>query len=219
MDPNNQNQNLNNQNQNPNNQNDPQNPRENQNQDPNNQNKGNSSSDKHYSQQELNNLLANEKRTARNALLKELGFDIKDDKSYKDTVSNIKKTLDAGKTQQQLDKEAKEAAEAARGEAEGKVADLELQVAALKLGVNPEYLDDIIALARPKIDESHPLDKVMEELKKRYPDSFETGSSDKGTGNPANPKRPNSKDKPGSYGQGLAKANGKPSAKSSYFKK
>ena len=128
----------NNQNQNPNNQNDPQNPPENQNQDPNNQNKGNSSSDKHYSQQELNNLLANEKRTARNALLKELGFDIKDDKSYKDTVSNIKKTLDAGKTQQQLDKEAKEAAEAARGEAEGKVADLELQVAALKLGVNPE---------------------------------------------------------------------------------
>ena len=209
----------NNQNQNPNNQNDPQNPRENQNQDPNNQNKGNSSSDKHYSQQELNNLLANEKRTARNALLKELGFDIKDDKSYKDTVSNIKKTLDAGKTQQQLDKEAKEAAEAARGEAEGKVADLELQVAALKLGVNPEYLDDIIALARPKIDENHPLDKVMEELKKRYPDSFGAGSPDKGTGNPANPKRHSSKDNPGSYGQGLAKANGKSSAKSSYFKK
>ena len=209
----------NNQNQNPNNQNDPQNPLENQNQDPNNQNKGNSSSDKHYSQQELNNLLANEKRTARNALLKELGFDIKDDKSYKDTVSNIKKTLDAGKTQQQLDKEAKEAAEAARGEAEGKVADLELQVAALKLGVNPEYLDDIIALARPRIDENHPLDKVMEELKKRYPDSFGAGSLDKGTGNPANPKRQSSKDKPGSYGQGLAKANGKSSAKSSYFKK
>ena len=209
----------NNQNQNPNNQNDPQNPPENQNQDPNNQNKGNSSSDKHYSQQELNNLLANEKRTARNALLKELGFDIKDDKSYKDTVSNIKKTLDAGKTQQQLDKEAKEEAEAARGEAEGKVADLELQVAALKLGVNPEYLDDIIALARPKIDENHPLDKVMEELKKRYPDSFGAGSPDKGTGNPANPKRHSSKDNPGSYGQGLAKANGKSSAKSSYFKK
>ena len=112
---------------------------------------GQGSEGKTYTQEQINSMMAAEKRTARNALLKELGFEGIKDENYKDTVAGIKKTLDAGKTQQQLDKEAKEAAEAAKSEAEGKVARLELQVAALKFGVNPDYVEDIIALAAPQV--------------------------------------------------------------------
>ena len=46
---------------------------------------------KSYTQEQLNSMMANEKRTARQALLKELGFDVKDDKGFQDTLADIKK--------------------------------------------------------------------------------------------------------------------------------
>ena len=171
---------------------------------------------KSYTQEQLNTMMANEKRTARQALLKELGFDIKDDKSYKDTIKNIKATLDAGKTQAQLDAEAKAAAETAKAEAEAKANKLEMKVAALAAGVNPEYLDDIIVLAQSKVSDTMPVEKVMEEFKTKYPAFFGETSGNSGTGRSTNPPRKQTAGSEG-LGQRLAKAN-KPAAKSSYFK-
>ena len=79
---------------------------------------------KSYTQEQLNAMMANEKRTARQAILKELGLEYKDDKDFITQMATIKKTLDAGKTQQQLDAEAKKAAEAARDEANAKATQL-----------------------------------------------------------------------------------------------
>ena len=170
---------------------------------------------KSYTQEQINNMMANEKRTARQALLKELGFDIKDDQNYKDTIKNIKATLDAGKTQAQLDAEAKAAAETAKAEAEAKASKLEMKVAALSAGVNPEYLDDIIVLAQSRVSETMPVEKVMEEFKTKYPTLFGEASGNSGTGNSTNPPRkPNGTE---GLGQRLAKSN-KTTGKSSYFK-
>lgn len=179
---------------------------------------GQGSEGKTYTQEQINSMMAAEKRTARNALLKELGFEGIKDENYKDTVAGIKKTLDAGKTQQQLDKEAKEAAEAAKSEAEGKVARLELQVAALKFGVKPDYVEDIIALAAPQVSETKTIDTILGDLKKKYPSSFgEDEAGNSGTGSNTNPGR-----KPGASGvkgQDLAKNHrASAPAKSSYFK-
>lgn len=171
---------------------------------------------KTYTQEQLNTMMANEKRTARQAILKELGFDIKDDKSFKDTMKNIKATLDAGKTQAQLDAEAKVAAETAKAEAEAKAAKLEMKVAALAAGANPEYLDDIIVLAQSKVNETTTVEKVMEEFKTKYPAFFGENSGNSGTGRSTNPPRKQTAGAEG-LGQRLAKAN-KPAAKSSYFK-
>lgn len=177
------------------------------------------STGKTYTQDQLNTMMANEKRTARQALLKELGFDIKDDKSYKETVKGIKATLDAGKTQAQLDAEAKNAAEAAKAEAEEKASKLEMKVAALSAGCKPECLDDIIILAQARVNEDNPIEKVLKSLKEKYPASFgesSEGSANSGTGRSNNPPRkPNAGGE--SLGQRLAKAN-KPAVKSSYFK-
>jgi hypothetical protein len=171
---------------------------------------------KTYTQGQLNSMMANEKRTARQAILKELGFDIKDDKSFKDTLKNIKATLDAGKTQAQLDAEAKAAAETAKAEAETKAAKLEMKVAALAAGVNPEFLDDIIVLAQSKVSETMTVEKVMEEFKTKYPSFFAEASGGSGTGRSNNPPRKPPAGTEG-LGQRLAKVN-KPTAKSSYFK-
>lgn len=172
---------------------------------------------KTYTQEQLNTLMANEKRTARQALLKELGFDLKDEKGYKETVANIKKTLDAGKTQQQLDAEAKTRAEQEAAEERTARMKLEMKVAALTAGVNPEYLEDVITLAQTKVTDTMPADKVFAELKTKYPTFFGESSGGSGTGNPTNPARNKGGNASEGLGQRLAKAN-KPVAKSSYFK-
>lgn len=172
---------------------------------------------KSYTQEQLNTMMANEKRTARQAILKELGLEYKDDKDFKTQMSNIKKTLDAGKTQQQLDAEAKKAAEAARDEANAKATQLEMKVAALSAGVNPDCMDDIITLAAPKVTEEKPIAKVLEELKTKYPAMF--GETQKNTGTGGSTRGSNRKST-GEEGLGarLAKAHKTSGGKSSYFK-
>lgn len=174
--------------------------------------------EKTYTQSQLNSMMANEKRTARQALLKELGFESVDDKSYKDTVKNIKATLDAGKTQAQLDAEARANAETAKADAEARAARLEMKVAALAHGVNPDFLEDVITLAQSKVTDDVTVEAVLTEFKTKYPSFFspmgEPASA--GTGSSNNPPR---KTQAGSdsLGKRLAKT-GKTTAKSSYFK-
>ena len=173
-------------------------------------------SGKTYTQEQIKSMMANEKRTARQALLKELGFDIKDDKSFTDTMANIKKTLDAGKTQQQLDAEARKAAEDALKTAEGKAQQLEMKVAALAAGVKADCLDDVITLAANKVTETETIDKVLQSIKTKYPTFFGESNPD-GTGSGANPaKKGNNKGE--GMGARLAKAHKSNPGKSSYFK-
>lgn len=172
-------------------------------------------SGKTYTQQQLNSMMANEKRTARNALLKELGFEVGDDQSYQTTVANIKKTLDAGKTQQQLDQEAKSKAEGEAKEANARAALAEMKVSALTAGVKPDRLDDMIILAQAKIAQGQKADQAFTDLKKSYPDAFGVESSG-GTGSHVNPANKTGNDGE-NRGTRLAKQN-KTSVKSSYFK-
>ena len=170
---------------------------------------------KSYTQAQINAMMANEKRTARQALLKELGFEVGDDQSYTTTVANIKKTLDAGKTQQPLDQEAKTKAEGEAKDANARAALAEMKVSALTAGVKPDRLDDMIILAQAKIAGGQKADQAFEELKKNYPDAFGVESSG-GTGSYVNPAK-----KTGTEGENrgtrLAKQNKAP-VKSSYFK-
>lgn len=170
---------------------------------------------KTYTQTQINSMMANEKRTARQALLKELGFDVKDDQSFADTVAGIKKTLDAGKTQQQLDQEAKNKAEGEAKDANARAALAEMKVSALVAGVKPDRLDDMIILAQAKIAGGQKADQAFADLKKNYPDAFGIESSG-GTGNHVNPANKSGNDGE-NRGTRLAKQN-KTSVKSSYFK-
>ena len=172
-------------------------------------------SGKTYTQAQINSMMANEKRTARQALLKELGFEVGDDQSYQTTVANIKKTLDAGKTQQQLDQEAKTKAEGEAKDANARAALAEMKVSALTAGVKPDRLDDMIILAQAKIAGGQKANQAFADLKKNYPDAFGVESSG-GTGSHVNPANKTGNDGE-NRGTRLAKQN-KTSVKSSYFK-
>lgn len=168
-----------------------------------------------YTQEQINTMMANEKRTARQALLKSLGIELKEGEKYEDAIKRVKGTLDAGKTQAQLDAEAKTKAEGERDEANKKVSDLETKVAALSVGAKPESLDDVITLAQAKVSSGKTIEDALKELKEKYPVLFGESDKNNGTGNSTNPPRKGANTE--GLGQRLAK-NSKHSVKSTYFK-
>lgn len=168
-----------------------------------------------YTQEQINTMMANEKRTARQALLKSLGIELKEGEKYEDAIKRVKGTLDAGKTQAHLDAEAKTKAEGERDEANKKVSDLETKVAALSAGAKPESLDDVITLAQAKVSSGKTIEDALKELKEKYPVLFGESDKNNGTGNSTNPPRKGANTE--GLGQRLAK-NSKHSVKSTYFK-
>lgn len=170
---------------------------------------------KTFSQEEVNRMMANEKRSARSALLKELGYEVKDGK-YAETVATVKGILDQGKTQQQLDQEARTTAETNLAEERSKNSALQARVDVMTAGVKPEFVADAIAMLLPQVTEQKPLSKLLEEYKTKYPAWYGESSGSGGTGNSTRNGRNTGGTQTG-LGKRLAESN-KSAAKSSYFK-
>lgn len=170
---------------------------------------------KTFTQEDVNRMMANEKRTARSALLKELGYEVKDGK-ITETVATIKGILDSGKTQQQLDQEARTAAESNLAAEKSKTSALQARVDVMTAGVKPEFVDDAITMLLPQVTEQKTLSKLLEEYKTKYPAWYGESSGSVGTGNSTKNGRNTGGTQTG-LGKRLAESN-KSAAKSSYFK-
>ena len=170
---------------------------------------------KTFTQEDVNRMMANEKRTARSALLKELGYEVKDGK-ITETIATVKGILDSGKTQQQLDQEARTAAENNLAAEKSKTSTLQARVDVMTAGVKPEFVDDAIAMLLPQVTEQKPLSKLLEEYKTKYPAWYGESSGSGGTGNSTKNGR-NTGGTQSGLGKRLAESN-KSAAKSSYFK-
>ena len=170
---------------------------------------------KTFTQEDVNRMMANEKRTARSALLKELGYEVKDGK-ITETIATVKGILDSGKTQQQLDQEARTTAESNLAAEKSKTSALQARVDVMTAGVKPEFVDDAIAMLLPQVTEQKPLSKLLEEYKTKYPAWYGESSGSGGTGNSTKNGR-NTGGTQSGLGKRLAESN-KSAAKSSYFK-
>lgn len=171
---------------------------------------------KTFTQEQVNGMMAAEKRSGRLALLKELGYEVKEGAKVSDVISTVKGILDQGKTQQQLDKEAKDKAEGDLAAERTKNSSLQAQIDVMKAGVKPDYVDDAISMLMPKVTEQKPLSKLLEEYKDKYPLWYGESEGSNGTGGPTNPPRGNGNNNDG-LGKRLAQTN-KPATKSSFFK-
>lgn len=171
---------------------------------------------KTFTQEQVNGMMAAEKRSGRLALLKELGYEVKDGAKASDVIAQVKGILDSGKTQQQRDQEAREKAEGDLSAEQAKSKQLQAKIDAMTAGVKPEYVDDAIALLSPRVTDQKPLSKLLEESKEKYPNWFGEAEGSKGTGGSTNPPRGKGSNTEG-LGKRLAQTN-KPAAKSSFFK-
>lgn len=171
--------------------------------------------EKTFTQDDVNRMLANEKRQGRNSILKELGIDPED----KDGVKNAKGILDAQKTQSQLDSEALSREKTARTEAEAKAVAAERRVSVMLAKCKGEFLDEVMALASAKVTDTVDFDAALKAVKEKCPTFFEDGEDggDPGTGKSQGRKK-QSGAKPGEFGsrlaQGVVSAN---PAKNPYF--
>lgn len=156
---------------------------------------------KTYTQEEVNRMMANEKRQGRQSVMKELGLDPED----KDALKKAKGTLDSQKTQAQLDSEALKAEKDARSEAEKKAEQAERKFAVYASGCKKEFIDEVMALAAVKVNDSTDFDAALKAVKEKCPSFFED-DSDGGTGSGQGHKKQKTDKKPGSLGSSLAQS-------------
>lgn len=180
-------------------------------------NKEDSKSDeKKFTQKEVSAMMAKEKKEGRAAAIKALGFKSEDE--AKKAVSLLNALLDSQKSEEEKNKDAGNKAQEEKSEAEKRANLAESKLTCLMAGVGKDSIDDVMAIALPKVTDDKDLSKVIEEMKKekRYASFFGGDSGDKGTGGV--PGHSGKKDETkGSFGRELAKSTQKSSKKSSYF--
>lgn len=124
--------------------------------------------EKTFTQTQVNRMMANEKRQGRAAALKDLGIDPKDET----TLKEIRDYIESKKTDTQRETEAKRAI----AEANKRAQIAEIKAQAMIAGAKPQYVDDLVTLAIPKMDdESADLQTVIGEFKTKYAIWFGAG--------------------------------------------
>lgn len=156
---------------------------------------------KTFTQEEVNRMLANEKRQGRQAALKALGLDPND----KDAEKKAKAILDGQKTQAERDSEALKTAQTAQADAEAKATAAEHKLAALTSGCKREFVEEVVALASAKVNDSTDFDAALKAVKEKCPTFFED-EGDSGTGGGQGHRRQKQGTKPGSRGAALAQS-------------
>lgn len=161
---------------------------------------------KTYTQEEVNALLAKEKRQGKNSVLNALG--IKTVEEAKNALNAAKAAADANKTEEQLAADALNAAKSAQTTAENNLLIAQRTISVMKAGFNPQYVDDVVAIASGKVTDDKDFEAVIEEMKATHAFYLTTEAKPKeGTGTAASGFKKNSNSQEESYGAKLAKKN------------
>lgn len=137
---------------------------------------GSGKKEKVFTQEEVNKMMAREKKQGRMALLKELGY--KDEETAKSASKSYNAWLEAQKSDEEKRKDSEEKNNEAIREAQAKAEISEAKAEALLLGCEPKYVDDVIALAVAKKTEDGDFKTIIGDLKKKYPIWFDKSSDD-----------------------------------------
>ena len=183
---------------------------------------GSGSAQKTFTQEEVNAMMAAEKRQGKNSVLKELGFD--DLNKAKEAIQSYNQYLETQKTTEQKNQEALQTAQKDKEAAENRAKLVEYKLEAMKCGVRADAVEDAVALAALRVSETKDIKAVIEEMKNQevYSSFFNvTSNNSKGTGNqpPARGAGGTGGNGGNSMGQRLAEGRKGKGSQSSYFKR
>ena len=132
---------------------------------------------KTFTQSEVSNMMAKEKKEGKRAILKALGFESEDD--AKKALEDYNKYLETQKSESEKQKEALDKANNEKIEALNRAKAAENKVACYNSGIATEYIDDVLAIASTKVSDEKDLVEVLKEMKedKKYESFFEKDSS------------------------------------------
>lgn len=143
-----------------------------------------SKEEKSFTQKQVSAMMTKEKKQGRAAAFKELGINPKDTK----TISMFKAFVASQKSDDEKEAERQSEEAAKLEEANNRAMIAEAKAEAMLLGVQPKYVEDIIALAISKIkDDDSDIKTIIGEYKTKYPDWFKESKEEekkgqKGTG-------------------------------------
>lgn len=145
----------------------------------------NKNAEKTFTQQQVNDMMAKEKKQGKQAMLNALGF--KSEQEAKDSINLLKALQESQKSEEQKQEEAKKAALEDKEKAEQRAILAESKLTCIENGVNKESVEDVLTIAMSKVSDDKTLESVIADMKKekRYTSFFvdenEGGSNGTGT--------------------------------------
>ena len=132
--------------------------------------------EKSFTQKQVTAMMTKEKKQGRAAAYKELGINPKDTKM----INMFKAFIASQKTDEEKEAERQSEEAAKLEEANNRAMIAEAKAEAMLLGVQPKYVEDIIALAISKIkDDDSNIKTIIGEYKTKYPDWFKESEDEK----------------------------------------
>lgn len=144
--------------------------------------------EKTFTQAEVNAMMAREKNEGRRSVLTELGLGNDVDKA-KETVSGFIQYRNSQKTEAQLQEEAIKASNEEKEAATARAMQAEAKLTAISKGVATTAVDDVVTIALAKTSKEKPLETVLDEMSKNpvYASFFTSvENTDNNTGNKGN---------------------------------
>lgn len=125
-------------------------------------------------QSDVNNLVAKESKKATEKLLKELG--IEDFENAKDGLAKFKEWQESQLSEQEKQTKALQTLETENKTLAINNASLNAQIGAMKQGVNPESVEDVVALAERLVNDDVTMDEAIKQVIEKYPGFKESDS-------------------------------------------
>lgn len=123
--------------------------------------------DKTFTQDDVNNLIARESKTAQEKLLKKLG--IEDFDSAKDGLEKFRTWQDEQKTEAEKQAEALKNFETQNGALSNENETLKASLSALKVGVLADSIPDVVTLAKTLVTDDVDMDAAIAQVVEKYP--------------------------------------------------
>lgn len=174
-----------------------------------------STSERTFTQTEVNAMMAREKDQGKKSILKELG--VEDVKNAKDALDKYKEYLNSQKSDLQKAQEIAAETEKNRKALEEQLLASNQKLSAIIAGCPPEKVDDICILARSRMSDKINFEQALELIKQGYPDMFTSSPQTKGTGSNISVQTKGNTQQIESFGQRLASQH-RVTTKNPYFK-
>lgn len=129
--------------------------------------KDNGSKTNTFTQKDVNAIAAREAKSAREAVLKQLGYENLD--AAKKAAEDYAAILESQKTDAQRRDEAHKNLQKENKGLQSQISDLNAQIAAFKVGVKPDSLQDAIVLAKPMVAEDVTIEDALRLVVEKYP--------------------------------------------------
>lgn len=128
---------------------------------------GQTGSEKNFTQEDVNNIVAKEAKKAQEKLLKQLGID--DFKNAKEGLQKFREWQESQKTEAEKQAERLQELETKYNTVNEENASLKAQIAAMKAGVHADYVEDVVILAQRLVNDDTTIDDAIAKVVEKYP--------------------------------------------------